>query len=123
MKIALEESPNQTFLRNDTDLLDPSTSRNNYNLYVDAQDQQCSMSDLPSPVINTAEVCDSPALGRSLEFSPLTRLDPIGKPAVVKVELRGTNAQKAYDDRNFDEIADKLRDEMEHGLLSLGQPR
>lgn len=36
MNIALEESPNQTFLRNDTDLLDQSTSRNNYNLYVDA---------------------------------------------------------------------------------------
>ena len=36
MNIVLEESPNQTVQRNDTDLLDQSTSRNNYNLYVDA---------------------------------------------------------------------------------------
>ena len=79
------------------------------------------MSDLPSPVINTAEVCDSPSLGRSLEFSPLTRLDPIGRPALVKVELRGANVNKSYDDRNLDAIADKLRDEIEHGLLTLGK--
>lgn len=79
------------------------------------------MSDLTSPVINTAEVCDSPPLGRSLEFSQLTRLDPIGRPAVVKVELRGANVNKSYDDRNLDAIADKLRDEIEHGLLTLGQ--
>ena len=117
-----EPAHDQTFLRNDTDLLvsaQKSNSWNNYNLYVDAQDQQCSMSDLPSPIINTAERDLSPSLNRQFEFSPLTRLNPIGQPAIVKVELRGAPPRKSYDNRNFDEIAERLKGEIETGLLNL----